>query len=232
MAVQRKELGAIHPHTLGTLALLGVNYRDAGRLAEAIPFLEQARREGRQYASLGWIDGELLTAYIRAGKSAEGAALVKDILEAARKELPAGGPPLAGALALNGLALLQLKEWADAEPVLRDCLAIREGKESDDWTTFSTKSMLGGALLGQKKYSDAEPLLLAGYEGMKQREAKIPPQGKVRLTEAVERLVQVDEALEKKAEAAKWRKELKARQEVQEPVKPNERRLEPGFHGK
>ena len=48
--------------------------------------------------------------------------------------------------------------------------------------------MLGGALLGQKKYAEAEPLLLAGYEGMKQREAKIPPEGKVRLTEALERL--------------------------------------------
>ncbi len=27
--------------------------------------------------------------------------------------------------------------------------------------------MLGGALLGQKKYAEAEPLLLKGYEGMK-----------------------------------------------------------------
>ncbi|MHB8736664.1 MAG: hypothetical protein ACYC6M_15285 [Terriglobales bacterium] len=67
------------------------------------------------------------------------------------------------------------------------------------------------ALLGGKKYADAEPLLLAGYEGMKKQQAKIPPQGKVRLTEAVERLVQLYEAMDKKDDAAKWRKELEAR---------------------
>jgi len=38
--------------------------------------------------------------------------------------------------------------------------------------------MLGGSLLGQKKYAEAEPLLLSGYEGMKQREVKIPPEVK------------------------------------------------------
>jgi outer membrane protein assembly factor BamD (BamD/ComL family) len=75
--------------------------------------------------------------------------------------------------------------------------------------------MLGGALLGQKKYADAEPLLLAGYEGMKKREAKIPPQGKGRVTEAVERLVQLYEATGKKDEAAKWRKELEAAKAAQ-----------------
>ena len=77
-------------------------------------------------------------------------------------------------------------------------------------TTFHTKSLLGGSLLGQKNYSDAEPLLLAGYEGMKEREAKIPPQGKIRLTEALERLVQLYDAWGKTDEAAEWRKKLAA----------------------
>jgi hypothetical protein len=43
---------------------------------------------------------------------------------------------------------------------------------------------------------------------MKQPEAKIPPLGKVRLSEAIECLVQLYEAMDKKDEAAKWRKEL------------------------
>ncbi len=45
---------------------------------------------------------------------------------------------------------------------------------------------------------------------MKKREAKIPAQGKSRLPEAVERLVQLYEATDKKDDAAKWRKELEA----------------------
>ena len=103
--------------------------------------------------------------------------------------------------------LLGQQKWAEAEPLLRECLAIREKTQADVWSTFNTKSMLGGALLGQKKYAEAEPLLLAGYEGMKQREKTIPPQGKIRIPEALERLVQLYEATDKKDEAAKWRKE-------------------------
>ena len=45
---------------------------------------------------------------------------------------------------------------------------------------------------------------------MKQREKTIPPQGQVRLPEAVERLVQLYEAMGNPAGAAKWRKELEA----------------------
>jgi hypothetical protein len=45
---------------------------------------------------------------------------------------------------------------------------------------------------------------------VKKREAKIPPAGRPRLGEAVERLVQFYEATDKKDEAAWWRKELDA----------------------
>jgi hypothetical protein len=60
-----------------------------------------------------------------------------------------------------------LKAFADAEPLLREFLTICAKQEPDAWTTFNTMSLLGGALLGQKKYADAEPLLVKGYEGMK-----------------------------------------------------------------
>ena len=104
-------------------------------------------------------------------------------------------------LAQIGLALLQTEELAEAEPLLRECLAIREKTQPDVWSTFNTKSLLGGALLGQKKYAEAEPLLLAGYEGMKQREKTIPPQA-IRLHRGPGALVQLYEATEKKDEAA------------------------------
>ena len=40
--------------------------------------------------------------------------------------------------------------------------------------------------MGQKKHALAEPLLIAGYEGMKQREATLPGAARFRLTEALE----------------------------------------------
>jgi hypothetical protein len=111
---------------------------------------------------------------------------------------------------MNNLALTTLKSEAftDAEPILRDCLAIRDKTQPDGWSTFNTKSMLGGALLGEKKYAEAEPLLLAGYEGVKKREKLIPSLGSTRIPEAIERLVQLYEATDKPEDAAKWRKEL------------------------
>ena len=76
--------------------------------------------------------------------------------------------------------------------------------------------MLGGPGapgLGQKNHRGAEPLLLSGYEGMKEREANpgAPgPQGNPRLTEAPERLVQLYGAWGKPDQAAEWRAKLKA----------------------
>ena len=83
------------------------------------------------------------------------------------------------------------------------------------------QGVLGGALLGQAqqlqatdaaaataKFTEAEPLLVQGYEGMQQREAAIPPEGKIRLNEALQRLVDLYTAWGKPDEAAKWQVKL------------------------
>src|SRR5689334_22787803 len=77
-------------------------------------------------------------------------------------------------LASRALALLQTGNFAEAEPLARECVTLREKMMPDNWLTFNARSILGGSLLGQKKYSEAEPLLLSGYEGIKQREDKLP----------------------------------------------------------
>ena len=90
------------------------------------------------------------------------------------------------------------------EPYLRECLTIREKKLPDDWVLYNTKSLLGGALAGQKKFQEAEPLLVEGYSGMKDREANIPPAAQPRLPEAIRRLVDLYTAWDRPEEAAKW----------------------------
>ena len=116
----------------------------------------------------------------------------------------------AGALASRASALLAAGKFAETEPLARECLVLREKQIPDDWRTFNARSMLGGSLLGQKKYAEAEPLLLSGYEGMKQREAQIPGEGKPRLTEAMARLERLYEATARPGLAAEW----KQRQEL------------------
>ena len=113
-----------------------------------------------------------------------------------------------GALAVLANALLHEGKFAEAEGPAQECLTIREIQIPDDWRTFNARSMLGGSLLGQKRYVEAEPLLLAGYEGMKQRETNIPPEGKVRLNETLQRLAQLYDETGRPELAAESKKEL------------------------
>ena len=123
-------------------------------------------------------------------------------------------------MALLGQNLVGQQRYAEAEATLRDSLAIREKKLPDAWNTFNTRSVLGEAMLGQKKYAEAEPLLLQGYEGMKQRAATLPPQGKRRLTEALARLVKLYDAWGKKDKADEWGKQLATAKVGESKAKP------------
>ena len=98
--------------------------------------------------------------------------------------------------------------YAKSEPVLRQCLSIREKTQPDEWWTFHTRSQLGGSLLGQKKFASAELLILSGFEGLKARDAKIPAPAKKNLAEAAARVVELYEAWGQKEKAAEWRAKL------------------------
>jgi tetratricopeptide (TPR) repeat protein len=160
----------------------------------------------------------LAEAYQRSGQASKAESLYRNALETYQQAL--GNDNLRTALVRSALGsnLLRQHRPGEADPLLRQSLTIRTRKAPDDWITFHTQSLLGGALLGQKKYAEAGPLLIKGYQGMKKQEDKIPPQGKARLVEAVERLVQLDEATGRKDEAAKWRKRLMQAREA--PKKP------------
>jgi hypothetical protein len=92
--------------------------------------------------------------------------------------------------------------------LLRDALGIREKNIPDAWLTFDTRSLLGASLLGQKKYAEAEPLLIQGYEGMRVRAAKISAPSMKPLTEGGARVVELSAAWGKKHKAAEWRQKL------------------------
>ncbi len=106
--------------------------------------------------------------------------------------------------------------------LLRECLAIREKILPDDWSTFNTRSMIGACLLGESKYTEAEPLILSGYEGLKAREPKIPPPvARLRLAEAEGRVVRLYQLWGKPDKAAEWRKRL-GQKEPSEPELPKD----------
>ena len=163
--LKRREakLGRQHPDTQWTVANLGVDYKDSGRLDEAIPLLEEAyHASGKFRPPLGWCSTPRC---LREGRPiGRGRKLVPELLADARKTMPKDSPQLAAASRSTAFAA-PAQGYADAEPILRECLAIREKTQPDVWSTFNTKSMLGGALLGRKKYAEAEPLLIGATRG-------------------------------------------------------------------
>jgi len=145
--------------------------------------------------------------YTDAGKLDLAEAMIRDALRLARKALPAESSLLGAILAQAGWVRLLAGASAEAEPLLREALAIRQKLQPGVWSTFATQSQLGGALLGQKKYAEAEPLLRAGYAGLKEREQAIPVPRRVRLTEAADRLIALYTATEKPEELKEWQSE-------------------------
>jgi hypothetical protein len=75
---------------------------------------------------------------------------------------------------------------------------------ADHPDTQASRLELGATRLQQKRYAEAEPILLEAYAGLKQHETKIPD----RVTEALERLVQLYDGWDKKDKATEWRQKL------------------------
>jgi non-specific serine/threonine protein kinase/serine/threonine-protein kinase len=107
-------------------------------------------------------------------------------------------------LMLLGEVRLKRGHHEKAEAALRDCLGIWQKASPGGANPFWAQSLLGAALLGQKQYAAAEPLLQAGFAGLDGIAGK-EPQAASRRQEAAERIVQLYEAWGKPGRAGEWR---------------------------
>src|SRR5262249_7026261 len=98
----------------------------------------------------------------------------------------------------------------EAESLLREALKIMEEINADAWQRFEGQSMLGGALIAQHRYSDAETLAISAYQGLAQRWAAIPWESRSVLDGAVQRIIELYRSWGKLPEAAEWRQRLQS----------------------
>jgi serine/threonine-protein kinase len=214
LAHRRATQGREHRDTLQSMNNLASGYQAAGEHDKALPLYEEilrltkAARSPEHPSTLLSMD-KLARGYQEAGKLDRSVSLLREFADLWKRRAGADSLQYRGALAALGLNLLQLEKWTEAESVLREVLTILETKTPDAWQTFNVKAKLGGALLGQKEYSAAEPLLRAAYEGMKLRAQKIPPQRRFRIAEALDQLIKLAEATNKPDEARTWKDERK-----------------------
>ncbi len=210
---RRTRCGPTHPATLDAMFWLAVTYMDMDRFKDSMA-MHAKLLDGLDSTSGPKDESKILPmlalaqACQRAGEFDRADQLLREGLELNRKREDSLTRRNAKANALGWLALnLLLQErHCDAERIARDALAI---DQIEPFRPFYWKSVLGAALLGQKKYADAEPLLLQGYDGMKQRETGVPEGERRRLlTDAGKRVVRFYENTGQLEKARLWRDKL------------------------
>jgi hypothetical protein len=220
---RKATLGPDHPDTLLSMNNLAASHFAANKLDQAIPLYEGAAKKlakrGFEHEQAGLIMSNTATAFEAANDLDTAERWRRQWAGVVKERSGAASIAYAGELASLGDNLLRQRKYVDAEGVLRECFAIRDKTQPKVWSTFNTQSTLGAALLGQKKYADAEPLLLRGYDEMKQREATIPPKAKTqRLCQAVDRLIELYTVTNRADEIKKWKAE-RAKLAPQPPAK-------------
>jgi serine/threonine protein kinase/tetratricopeptide (TPR) repeat protein len=124
---------------------------------------------------------------------------------------------------LNNLAEAVQRQGrpAEAEAFAREALTAWEHADPGAWQGFATRVQLGVSLAAQKKFTEAEPLLLAGYEGMKSRERSMRPDERAdNLPDALGHLVQFYTDSGQPEKAAEWRQKLDAYHRATTAAKP------------
>ena len=91
------------------------------------------------------------------------------------RRLRASLPFHQGLLQIQASNLLALNKYSEAESVSREWLDTYDSTKKTGGRWHYMQFLLGHSLLGQKKYELAEPLLLDGYNGLKQQEQVLPP---------------------------------------------------------
>ena len=196
------------PEALNAIHTVALVYEATGRFDQAVPLFEEtvagrkAARGPNDPNTLSEMQG-LSLAYQKAGRLGDSQRLLEETVNLYKTNGISEIPDAGVAQARLGLTLICEGKFDEAEPLLRNALAIFAKFPDPFWTSY-IQSLLGEALVGQKKYADAEPLLLQGYRGMKENENQIGGNRAGALTDAAQRLVTLYTDRGKPDSAAQW----------------------------
>jgi eukaryotic-like serine/threonine-protein kinase len=219
--LHQSSLGEDHPLTMATDCLLATIYAAQKDFEKARPLTEKALNFSRNQpmaksalsagnlSRLGW-------SYLEQGDLPQADTLCDLAWQALRRNPafnPVGSPSI---IAHLGAVRFAQQNYAEAETLLREGLRLAEKHDLNVDYRLTVMNLLGASLAGQMKYADAEPLLLQSGQGLQQRQANLIPylNATRRVSESLERLVQLYDAWGKPAPAAEWRKKLVAFQQA------------------
>jgi serine/threonine protein kinase/tetratricopeptide (TPR) repeat protein len=209
--IQRRVLGAEHPDTLLSMGNLADTLTKQGKFAQAEALFNQtitiARRVlGPEHPETLSFMADLAAMYQRRGNYAQAETLAAQVLAGRRRALGAEHHDTMPSVPALALAYLSEGKFARSETLARESMEDNRKRQPDSWQRFRAESLVGASLAGQKKYREAEPLLLEGYEGMLAHKDHIEDPDGYHAELAHQWVIQLYQAWGKPEKVEEWRK--------------------------
>jgi serine/threonine protein kinase/Tfp pilus assembly protein PilF len=214
LGIYERILDTNHPTLATALNNVGIALLDQRKLTEAETIFRrvlamQTKRLGNKHSSVAQSLANLgAVLKEEQGRLTEAENTDRQALEI-RTEL-GDKTEIANAMSQLAGVLQQENKTSQAIDLYRECLAIRQTVQPDAWETFNTRSELGGSLLALQQYTEAQPLLISGYQGLADadRQKFIPAFSRPLVGHALERLVAFYTTNGPPAQAADWQNKL------------------------
>ncbi len=211
LEIRRRVLGPEHTETLMSMENLACDYSQQSKYSRAealFAHILEVERRVMGPESRHTLDtlSDAAFMYQREGKYALAETYAAEVLAARRHNLAPQSAVTMESAADLVLAYLSRRKFAQSEPLAREAVEFDRKNQPDDWRRFRAESLLGASLAGQRKYAEAEPLLLDGYQGMAVRKDRIGVPERYHLDRAREWLVKLYQAWGKPGKAGEWRK--------------------------
>jgi eukaryotic-like serine/threonine-protein kinase len=185
----KASLGVEHAFTLLVMTSLAKTMAVSEQFAEGIPLAEHALKLATERfsdlpANLEELPIVLASFYSMAGRQNDAEKTLRRSLDKDRESFGRTALRTIKIMTALGKLLFDRKQYDEAESLVSECLANRQDKEPETWSTYYTQSLLGAIRLRQGKRDQAEPLLKEGFSGMQQCARRAPvPERESRLTE-------------------------------------------------
>jgi eukaryotic-like serine/threonine-protein kinase len=214
LEIRRRVLGEEHANTLNVMHNLAALYRKEGKYSEAealfVKTLDIRRRvAGRDHPDTLSAMNNLAMVYRMESKYIEAEALFRDVRDARSRALGNNDSATLNTATMLGLVQFQEQRYQDADYTLRTALNGYQTARIETWERFHCQSLLGAALLMEKRFAEAEPLLLSGYDGMFQVRSAMPVEYRPFLADVRGAIIRLYEDWGKAAKASEWRNSRK-----------------------